>query len=203
MTDDIQTLRDDIAYLKALANGGQGRDLSGGILLMVAGLLFAAASLIQWLAMERLLPNMANLAWLVATLLFMALLAAMKLRWRSEGSSGGASAYAWQGVGMGCFFIFVALAIATWRTQSMLLVFFAPSIIFILYGAAWTAVGAALRKGWIQLTGWGSFLAAGVVAWFIGQPVSYLIYAAGLLLLAFLPGLVFVLNAPRSIEAAT
>jgi hypothetical protein len=204
MTDDIQSLRDDIAYLKALADGGQGRETSGGVLLMGAGLLFGGASLFQWLAMERLLPigpDVANLSWLIATLLFLGLLIGMKLRWRSEGSSGGAGGYAWQGVGMGCFFIFVALAIATWRTQNMLLVFFAPSIIFILYGAAWTAVGAALRKGWVQITGWASFIAAGITAWFIGQAVSYLIYAVGLMLLAFLPGLIFALNAPRPLDA--
>jgi hypothetical protein len=103
---------------------------------------------------------------------------------------------------MGCFFIFVALAIATWRSQNMLLIEFSPSIIFILYGAAWMTVGALLHKGWVQLTGWASFIAAGITAWFIGQAVSYLIYAAGLMLLVFLPGLVFALNAPRTVEAA-
>lgn len=203
MTDDIQTLRDDIAYLKALADGGQGRDALGGVLGMGAGGFFGAASLVQWLAMQHLIPltqEAASLAWLIATAAFFVLLAIVKLRWRSEGTASGAAGFAWQGVGIGCFVIFAALALASWRTQSPLLILFAPSIVFVLYGAAWIAAGAALRRGWVQLTGWASFAASGLTAWFIGEPVSYLIYAAGLILLAFLPGLVFVLKARRTGE---
>jgi len=203
MTDDIQSLRDDIAYLKAMADSGHSRGAGGGVMLMSAGLLYSIASLVQYLAMQHVVPvtmQTASLGWLVATVAFMAVLGAVKLRWRSEGSSAGAAGVAWQGVGMGCFFVFVALALASWRTQSPLLIQFAPSIIFVLYGAAWISAGAAMHKSWMHLTGWGGFIAAGITAWFIGEPVSYLIYAAGLVLLAFIPGVWFVLEARRSGE---
>ena len=203
MTDDIQSLRDDIAYLKAMADSGHSRGAGGGVILMSAGLLFGAASIGQYLAMQHVIPvtmASAGFGWLVAAVAFLAMLALVKLRWRSEGSSAAAPSAVWQGVGMGCFFIFVALALATWRTQSPLLIEFAPSIIFILYGAAWIASGAAMRQSWMQFTGWGGLVAAGVTAWYIGQPVSYLLYAIGLILLAFIPGVLFVLKARRTGE---
>jgi hypothetical protein len=203
MTDDIQTLRDDIAYLKALADGGHGRSASGGAIMMGAGAFFGAASLVQWLAMRHSLAvdqAAASGGWLVATAAFAALLAIVKIRQRAAGSSPATAGYVWQGIGVGCFVLFVLIALATWRSQSPLLIQFAPSIIFLLYGAAWIAGGTAMRNGWFQLTGWASFAAAGLTAWLIGEPVSYLIYAAGLMLLAFAPGLVFVLKAQRTGE---
>lgn len=203
MTDEIQSLRDDIAYLKAMADSGHSRGAGGGVLLMSAGLIFSAASLVQYLAMQHAAAvsmTAASLTWLAATLAFLVVMAAVKLRWRAEGSTAGAAGVAWKGVGIGCFFIFVALGVASWRTQNPLLIQFAPSIIFVLYGAAWLAAGAAMHRTWMESTGWGGFLAAVVVAWFIGQPVSYLIYAAGLILLAFIPGLMFVLKARQAGE---
>ncbi len=204
MTDDIQSLRDDIAYLKAMADSGHNsRGAGGGVLMMSAGLFFAAASIGQYLAMQRAVPmtmETASFGWLIATVAFIAVLIAVKLRWWSDGSSPGTAGFAWQGIGMGCFFIFVALGLASWRTQSPLLIEFSPSIIFVLYGAAWISVGAAMHQTWMQVTGWGGFVAAGITAWFIGQPVSYLIYAGGLMLLAFVPGVLFVLEARRTGE---
>lgn len=201
MTNDIQTLKDDIAYLKALADSGQGKSLGGGIILMAAGLLYASASVVQWMAMAHVGTvggAASNLAWIIATLVFMAVLMAVKLRWRAEGWGSNSASVAWKGVGIGCFFIFAALALATWRSQSALLIEFAPSIVFILYGAAWIAMGTALRLNWVQVTGWASFAGALITAWFIGQASSYLIYAAGLIVLAFLPGLIFALQAQRA-----
>jgi hypothetical protein len=203
MTDDIQSLRDDIAYLKAMADSGQSRGAGGGVLLMGAGVIYGAASVVQYLAMEHqvaLTMQAASFGWLIATVAFMALLIAVKLRWRADGSSSGAANVAWKGVGIGCFAIFVALALASWRTQSPLLIEFSPSIIFVLYGAAWIAAGTAMRRAWMQWTGWGGFLAAAITAWFIGEPVNYLIYALGLMLLAFVPGVLFVMKAPRAGE---
>ncbi len=203
MTDDIQSLRDDIAYLKAMADSGQSRGFGGGVLLMGAGAIFAAASVLQYFAMAHvgsITMATASLGWLAATATFMAVLVAVKLRWRADRAPSGSANVAWKGVGIGCFAIFVALALASWRTQSPLLIEFSPSIIFVLYGAAWIAAGSAMRRAWMEWAGWGGFVAAGITAWFIGQPVSYLFYALGLMLLAFVPGVIFVTTASRAGE---
>jgi len=203
MTDDIQALRNDIAYLKAMADSGQSRSVGGGVMMMGAGVIFGAASVLQYLAMEHLVSmtmTTASFGWLIASVAFMILLVAVKLRWRASGTPSAVANVAWKGVGIGCFAIFVSLAVASWRTQNPVLIAFAPSIVFVLYGAAWIAVGSAMRRPWMQWTGWGGFLAAAISAWFIGEPVNYLLYALGLMLLAFVPGVLFVVKAPRAGE---
>ncbi len=195
MTDDMQTIRDDIAYLKGMAEAGRDGDgVGGSVILMAAGGLFGAASVVQWAALTGSFGATgvaSNLAWLAAMLLFVAVLIAAKLRRGPASGSPQSAGLVWKGVGIGCFFIFAAIAAATWRTQTATLINFSPSIIFVLYGAAWMAAATISRKLWLHITAWGSFAASILTAWFINQPVDYLIYAAGLILLAFLPGLIF------------
>ena len=201
MTDEMQTLRDDIAYLKGLAEAGRdGANSGGSIILVAAGGLFGAASVVQWAALTGSFGATAltsNGAWLIAMLLFFAVLIGAKLRRGPATGSAQSAGLAWKGVGIGCFFIFAAIAAATWRTQNATLINFSPSIIFVLYGAAWMVAATVSRKVWLHLTAWGSFAASILTAWFINQPVDYLIYAAGLLLLAFLPGLVLLRGASQ------
>ena len=189
MTDHMQTIRDDIAYIKTLAEEGRGEAARGGAIGVAAGLIYAACSVIQWAALTgRVAPVVSNGAWILGTLLFYAVLAAVKRRMGSSAGRGRASGAAWAGVGWAVFALAVAIAVATWRTQSMVLIYFAPSIILALYGAAWT-VGAALSgRVWVRLMAAGAFVATVVCAWFITDPVQYLIYAAALVLLAALPG---------------
>ena len=48
MSEHIDTLKDDIAFMRALAQEGRRAPLLGGALLLAAGLLFSAASLVSW-----------------------------------------------------------------------------------------------------------------------------------------------------------
>jgi hypothetical protein len=201
MTEDIQSLRDDIAYLKALADDGQNSGAVGGWIMIAAGLSFGLASVVQWAALTHV-PGVTGLvsngAWLAALLVFFAVLFTVK-----RGHSAGANrptSLAWQGIGWGLFVLFVAIALATWRTQSPTILYFAPSIVLGLYGAAWSTAAALTKKGWLWLTAGGSFLASLISAWLIGDTAEYLFYAAALVLLAAAPGMVFV-AADRRIAA--
>jgi hypothetical protein len=189
MTDHMQTIRDDLAYLRALAEEGREGGERGGAFGVAAGVIFAACSVVQWAALTgRVPPAVSNGVWIGGTLLFFVTLVVLKRRLGPVTGRGRAASVAWQGVGWACFTLFAALAVATWRTQSMLIVSFAPSIILALYGAAWTAAAAVAGKSWMKLMAAGSFVGAVICAWFIADPVQYLIYALGLLLLAALPG---------------
>ena len=193
MTDDLQTLRDDIAYLKDLADAGRNGSTTGGFIMAAAGTTFGIASLFQWAALSGAFggtQTLANWAWIVSMGVFFTILFLAKRRQGAAGETRRPTGLAWQGIGWAIFCIFVAISIATWRTQSPVLITFVPSIIFTLYGAAWMVPAAMSNKAWLWLTALGSFAMALVNAWFIGQPVAYLIYAIGLFLLAALPGLI-------------
>ena len=69
MTDQIQSLRDDLDYMKALAREGRQAPILGGVMLLVAGVAFAAASFVQYAALKGWVgigPDTASLSWLVA-----------------------------------------------------------------------------------------------------------------------------------------
>ena len=199
MTDNIQSIRDDLAYLRALAEEGRRGGDRGGVIALAAGLIFATCSVVQWAALERLVGGVvSNGTWLVGTLAFFAILFRFKRRAGSGSGRARLASVAWMGVGWAIFTLFAALTVATWRTQNALLIYFAPSIIFALYGAAWTVAAAVSGKAWVRLTAMGSFAGSIVCAWFISDPVQYLVYAAGLLLLAALPGFIMMRQEARA-----
>lgn len=198
MTDHMQTIRDDLAYLRALAEEGRGGGERGGAVILAAGLIYAACSVLQWASLTGLISQaVSGAAWLVGTVLFFLVMWAIKVRGAGATGRSRIASVAWEGVGWSILTLFVALAVATWRTQSPLLIYLAPSIIFALYGAAWMVAGAISGKGWLKLTALGSYAAAVACAFVITQPVQYLVYAGGLLLLAAAPGLVLMRQAPK------
>ncbi len=201
MTDEMQSLRDDIAYLKALAQDGQDSISEGGMILIAAGGCYGLASLVQWAALTGLspvTPAMSSWAWLAALIVFFVALFLTKRRQARSGQRSQAAGLAWTGIGWGLFVIFAAIALATWRTRSLLLIGFSPSIVLTLYGAAWMVAAMVTRKIWLWLTAAGSFVGALISAWLVQDTAQWLFYAFALFMLAFLPGVVFVLGARRA-----
>src|SRR6185369_3776201 len=100
MTDQ-NAVRDDIAFLRNLAEAGRGGSTAGGSVLVVAGLIYAACSLASWAAIAYSLNwnGFFPLVWFGGTGLFLVLLQLMKRR--LPANSGGArdAAVTWWGCG--------------------------------------------------------------------------------------------------------
>ena len=104
MTDQIQSLRDDLDYMKALARDGRQAPILGGVMLLVAGIDFAAASFVQDAALKGLIgigPNLASLAWLVAMAIFGVALILTKRRTAGQPGAAAVTNRAVQAVWMG------------------------------------------------------------------------------------------------------
>lgn len=208
MTDDqMQNVKDDIAFMRALAADGQSTPLLGGRIMAAAGLIFATASLLYWAMLTELL-NLPH-GWgsfgiwmgaLAVFLITMTILSRGIARKPGAGSpTNRASGSAWMAVGMSIFAMGLSYAAAGWRLQSEDVMVTFPSVIFALYGAGW-AVGAAMTgKKWLWWVAIGSWAMAPVLGWFAGQPEQYLAYAAALLLLTFLPGVILTRQEPSDI----
>jgi hypothetical protein len=207
MTDDqMQSVRDDIAYMRGLAHEGRKTPLLGGSILIAAGLIFGTASVGHWaiisgvvgLSVSALTPM-----WLVATLGFFVALTVLRVRiGRKPGAFSPvnkATGAAWMGVGIGIFVMAIAMAVVAAKVQSVIPILLFPSLIFALYGAGWAVSAAMSDKKWLWWLAIGAWIAAPAIALLTGEPEQYLAYAAGLLLLTTVPGLIMVRQEPAEV----
>ncbi len=207
MTDDqIKSLREDITYMKALADEGSRGPLLGGAILVVAGLVFGVASVVEWAMTTGVLAldGVAHLynwgaAGIVFALALTVLIQRQKGRPGHMSPSNRAFANAWMGVGLAIFSMAVSLSIMAFQLQSELPAMVFPSLIFALYGSGWAISAAMSGQKWLWGPAFGGWIAAPVVAWFTGDPTQYLIYAAGLVGLALVPGLMLMRQEPSDV----
>jgi hypothetical protein len=206
VTEEMKAIRDDIAFMRALAEEGRQAPLLGGSMLVSAGAIYGTASVVQWAILAKVLrvPSVSLLIlWAVALIAHMVMIVVLKRGMAAKpgaGSSGNrAMGNAWMGVGWGCFVIFFALGVASWKTRDINLINFSPSIVLALYGAAWSVAAAVSRATWLKVVAVASFAAAILMAAIMGSTWIWLGYAAALYLLAMVPGLVLMRQEPSDI----
>jgi hypothetical protein len=202
MTDGIQGLRDDVAFMRALAEDGRNAPLMGGSILVTAGSVFAPASLAHWAVASGRLdfgPATLSVIWLAAVVVFLAVLFANKgrLARRAGGASGAnrATGAVWTGVGFASFALWGAFLLASIRTGEWVIMDMFAVIILALYGAAWSVAAALTGRSWLKAVAGAAMLLAVGLAGLVGRPEQYLLYAAALVLITFLPGLVLLRQA--------
>ena len=196
MTDHMQTMRDDLAFMRAMAaEGGQGSP-KGGIIISAGGFLYGMAAMAEWASLTRRLPFGSTgvwAPWLVATVVFYAVLfftvRAIK-RGGAEGGAGRLVGAAWMGLGFAMFTIILSCVAAATVTQSPVVWASVPSVFLSIYGAGWTVAATASRKGWMAVVAVLSFLAAIGLGLIAQTTTAWLAYGAALMLLGGVPGLV-------------
>lgn len=207
MTEDrLEALRDDIAFIKALAQEGRRAPLLGGAILMLAGGVFGLASIGHWAVAAGVLAVDASayaILWITAMAVFFVGLMVLSARInRMPGASAAvnrASSAAWAAVGGAVFTLAVALSVISYKLQSAVIGVAFPSLILALYGTGWLVSGEMAEKRWIKWLAFASFGFAVAVAFAAGDPVQYLIYAVALVFLAFVPGLILMRGEPSDV----
>jgi hypothetical protein len=204
MTDQMQAIRDDITFMKALADEGRNAPLLNGSMLFTAGVVYGGASLVCWVALAMGAPAAYQLVWPAAVILATTIMILLARRLgRKPGRSAAvnrAAKAAWSGVGLAIFAIFAALFVAAWRLHDLNLIYFCPSVILALYGAAWTVSAVMTKIRWMAWAAGGSFVAASALCFFILSPTIYLVFAVSLFLLAALPGFVLMRAEPTDLD---
>ena len=203
MTDQNNAIRDDIAFMRALAEEGRQTPMLGGSVLLAAGLIFGTANgLGAYLTATRnSFANSAGALPLGAVLVFFVVLAILK---RKHAGRPGASSPVnratgtmWRAVGWSIMLMVAALGVAAWRLNDWRLMAALPIVIFALYGAGWQVAAAMTRSNWLRWVAFGSYAAAGLTAYFASDPAaSSLISTVGLLTLVAAPGFVLMRQAP-------
>ncbi|MDO8297723.1 MAG: hypothetical protein Q7T19_14950 [Caulobacter sp.] len=207
MTDDkIQTLKDDIAFMRALAQEGSSVPMLFGGNLVAAGVIFGAGAVGHWLILSgvlRVSPWFYMVNWLGAGAVFAVVCTLMIQRAkRQPGYNAGvnrATGAAWSGVGFAVFASWVGMTATGLTTGDWAVMDAFPVLILALYGAAWFVAGVLSGKGWIRLVALGSFVGAALMGVLSGTPYLMLGYAVCLILLAVVPGLVLMRQEPTDI----
>lgn len=198
----------DIAWMRRLAEEGADTPMQGASILMTGGLVYGTASLFHWAQITDLVPTengpVVGLGWLVATLVFLLILALILNRLKRQGgvmtAGNRATSTVWSALGWGIFALFSAMAALTWRVgEAGATVSFAllPSVIMVFYGIGWAVSGAMYRSRVLWGLALGSFAAAPLLAALTGRSEQYLAYAAALFLLMALPGWLLMRGARR------
>lgn len=211
MTDDIDTRPTDIAWIRSLAEEGANAPLGGGRILMAAGLIYGAASLVQWATVAHVAPfgpRQSNWIWLAATVAFLILTTMDKLfLCPSSGvktAANRAAQAAWACVGTGIFAMIASMAVVAWRVGPTggILIALLPSLIMVFYGLGWGVSAAMVRSPRLMALSAASFISAVAIAALTGSNAQFLAYAAALFALMAVPGFLLMQAAGKARSAA-
>jgi hypothetical protein len=202
MTDGLHGLREDVAFMRALAEDGRSAPLLGGSISVAAGLCFGGGSLLTYAVLKRWidLPLPAiSWIWMAVSVPFVVVLVLTSRRMSREGRANSAanraSGAAWTAAGLAIFALFGAFILGSARTGEWIIMALLPPVILALYGAAWGVAGAVSGKGWIRAVAGAALVLAVACGWLAGAAEQYLVYALALFLCAALPGAVLMRQA--------
>jgi hypothetical protein len=205
MSEHADSLRDDLSYMRKMAEQGRSGPILGGAFLAGAGLTYGAAALLQWLIETgaTTLPITPSQIWIGASVLFALVWLALFVRLRGSGvaQAPGATQFAfgmaWSGCGLGILAMLGALAIAGNRMNVPQLMEANAFVAFAFYGTAWFVSGALARQAWMFAVALAAFAITLLLAALIGTPNELLAFAAGLVLTLAVPGFVLASRAGR------
>ena len=203
-TDTQTDAQADIAWMRNLAQEGADAPFRGGSILFAAGLVFGAASLMQWAMATRVFPMSplaAPILWLGTVAIFLLIVFTRRIRTGCGPTTAAnrASGAVWSAVGWGVFAFCTAVAAVGARLQSgEIVAAMIPSGVLVLYGMGWAVTAAMHRSRPLGGLAAASFIAAPLLGLLSGDPRQLLAYAAALFLLAAAPGWVMMRRARKA-----
>ena len=142
MSQSTDNLKNDIAYLSALARDGAKPTYAGGEFLLMAGLVFGLTSLAVAASLGGYLPVSMTVLWLISLVAFAVTLPILIVRIRRSGSyrmlADRAVGHAWTAIGWAIFTIALCIGLFSWRTGNGDAAFLFGPIILALYGVGWS-----------------------------------------------------------------
>jgi hypothetical protein len=193
------TLKDDIAYMRGLAEDGRKGPVLGASILFSCGLIYSVAALASWLihsgrvAIDLPIPGA---EWWVAGAIQIPTVILMSRRLGGRAGQSNASSrlfgVVWSSMGFAIFAFAVAIALIHWRFHQPMVWMAMPAIVMALYGAGWSMNAIIVRRAWMHVVAGISYLAAVLTAFMIDLPNSLglLAYAGVIFAIICVPGLI-------------
>mgnify|MGYP000933070337 CR=1 FL=1 len=196
MNSELQSARDDLAYMRSLVSGGGAMQSTIGEAFTWAGGLYGAQCLLHWLQRLNIVPGEGPVALAVAvlpTLIFCVILAIIIWKDRKK-PPGGASARAlgavFQGAGLANLVMAFVFAYGANKAESFGLWLYHPIVVSMFQGVAWYVAWVIMRRAWIGFVAIGWFVTTvalgvtvfGDIGWYL------LILGVALILCMAIPG---------------
>jgi hypothetical protein len=172
MTSDLESARDDLAYMRSLVSGGAAMQSTIGEAFTWAGALYGGQCLLHWLQTLGLIPSEGLIALAVSllpTLLFCVILAIIIWKDRKKptgGPSSRALGAVFQGAGLANLVMACVFAYGASKAESFGLWLYHPIVVCMFQGVAWYVAWVIMRRAWLGLVAIGWFattVALGVV----------------------------------------
>jgi hypothetical protein len=196
MSGDSQSMRDDLAFMRAVVESGNSRTaMAGGSAFVAGGLIYGGQCFLQWLGAAQIVP-FSPLAWLITglapTVIFFIWLA--WFIWTTRGivqpRAQRAINAAFAAAGSANLALIIVVGMFAARKDSLEIWELYPCFVFAMQGAAWLVAFMLRKKVWLLLVALGWFGATVLLGATIGSTTYILIAALSLLLLMALPGFV-------------
>ncbi len=207
MNDELKRVRDDLAFLRAIAEGGGergGLGAPGAALYGAAGLLYGVQTLghfgqVKGVLVMSALGNLL-LAWLPTAIfaILMTVVIVIDRKRPQIGASNRAVNAAFSATGLANLALIVVFAAAAVRNHDFKYWLFHPAVVFIIQGAVWFLVFTLRKRGWMALVSVGWLVAGMALGMLIDRPDLYLLIASfSLFALMMVPGFYMMRQALR------
>ncbi|MBO6798269.1 hypothetical protein [Maricaulis sp.] len=208
MADDIETVRDDLAFMRALADAPDKPNKAMGQSFLAAGIIYGFQGLVQWATAIGIigLSGLGYLAFVIGcTVAFFAVLGV--IIWKNRGQSSNTAvrrAYeaAFQGAGVANICLVIVFIVANIRTGDGGVWYFYTPFIYALQGVAWYLAFRMRKRAWLGLVALGWYVGAIALGLTAHSPTYVLVIALSLILLLAGPGLVMMRVADKQSETA-
>lgn len=206
MAPDLQTARDDLAYMRSLVSGSVAMQSTIGEAFTWAGALYGAQCIAYWLQIVGVIPggDLVGLTLAVApTAIFCVILGIIiwKDRKNPPGGVGSRALSAvFQGAGIANLVLAIVFAYGATKAESFNLWLYHPIVVCMVQGVAWYVAWAIQRRTWLGFVAAGWFIttvALGIVL-YIDMGTFLLVLGVALFVCMALPGWVIWRGAKRA-----
>lgn len=196
MASDLQSARDDLAYMRGLVSGTGPMQATIGECFFWAGLLYGGQCFLHWLQAAGVLSSEGSVAlaigWL-PTVLFCVVLTVIIWKDRKTKVTGVASralGAVFQGAGLANLVMAFVFGYGSVTAESPGLWLYHPIVVCMFQGVAWYVAWTILRRAWVGFAaaGWFMTTVALGVAVFGDMGTYLLILAVALVVLMAIPG---------------
>jgi hypothetical protein len=207
MTHDVQAIREDLAFMLALAQEGRRAPLLIGHSLLAGGIIYGLASIFAWAVSVQVLALpfwWEGAIWPLATVIYIPY--ARYRRIQCQNGRPGATAVTnravsavWRGIGFAIMALGFAGFIAAYQMKTAAVFALFPSIVLAIYGAGWLVALAMSETKWLKWVAYSCFAASVALGAAANSHLIYLFNAVALFLLMALPGWLLLRAEPSDI----